>query len=77
VVFSWLSHGFYHHTCLPAGEQGVELSPGALAWFQRASETSVTAQEALPASALAFLTDYVRGQAGRDLYTIHVLRSIL
>ncbi len=75
--FSWSRHGFFHRACAEPAERRVPLPAAALAWLSRAAKVGVGASESVPASALAFLTDYVGGQVGRELYTLKVLRSIL
>ncbi|MDZ4230059.1 MAG: hypothetical protein U1C53_02880, partial [Candidatus Veblenbacteria bacterium] len=68
---------FYHQNHVPTGEATVPLAPSAFAWLTRAATMGVVRAEPLPASVLGFLTDYVQGHAGRELYTLKVLRSIL
>jgi len=77
VFFSWTSHGFYHQTHLPPGDTTAVLVPEVLAWLIKAAGLGVSQTEGLPAPVLAFLTDYVQGHSGQELYTIKVLRSIL
>ena len=77
VFFSWTSHGFFHQAHLPAGDTVVPLSAEVLTWLIKAATAGVSRAEPLPATVLAFLADYVMGHAGRELYTIKVLRSIL
>lgn len=77
VFFSWTSHGFYHQAHVPAGDTTVSLAPEVFSWLQKAAGKGVSLSDDLPALALGFLTDYVQGQAGRELYTLKVLRSIL
>ncbi len=77
VSFNWSRHGFFHQRHLPAGDSALVVSAEALVWFQRAARHGVARGDELPPSALAFLTDYVTGHVGRELYTLRVLRSIL
>lgn len=77
VSFSWSRHGFFHQHHLPAGDAALAVSADALQWFQRAATLGALREAPLPPSALAFLTDYLTGQVGRELYTLRVLRSIL
>lgn len=77
VIFSWSHHGFFHQRHLPANSSTLPVSAEALDWFQRAMRLGVPRVDELPPSVLAFLTDYVTGQVGRELYTLRVLRSIL
>ena len=77
VEFSWSRHGFFHRACSEPAERRVPLPPAAYRWLSQAAQGGVGAADTLPASALAFLTDYLGGQVGRELYTLKVLRSIL
>lgn len=75
--FSWSHHGFFHRAHLPANDAALPLPAAALAWFQQALRGEADPAAELPPQVLGFLTDYATGQAGRELYTLRVLRSIL
>ncbi len=77
VLFSWTNHGFYHQAHLPAGDTATALSPETLGWLIKAASSGVSRSQSLPPPVLGFLTDYLTGQIGRELYTLKVLRSIL
>jgi DNA repair protein RecO len=77
VDFSWVNHSFAHHTCIFPGDKRVAIPSSALTWLQQAAGLGIAQTDALPSAVLAFLTDYVVGQAGQELYTLKVLRSIL
>jgi DNA repair protein RecO (recombination protein O) len=76
LEFSWSRHGVFHQSCTEAGEQRLPLPPAVFRWLQSAT-AGAEQTEALPAGTLAFITDYLSGQTGRELYTLKVLRSIL
>lgn len=77
TVFSWTNHGFFHKDHAPVGDTLMSLDKETLVWLAVATSSEARANHALPPSALAFLTDYLIGHTGRQLYTIKVLRSIL
>jgi DNA repair protein RecO len=77
VDFSWVNHSFAHHSCIFLGDKRVAIPSSALTWLQQAAGLGIAQTDAPPPTVLAFLTDYVVGQAGRELYTLKVLRSIL
>lgn len=77
VWFSWTKHSFYHQAHLPVGEAAVPLERDVLAWLMRSVTVGINESAAMPPAALAFLTDYLRGHIGRELYTLKVLRSVL
>lgn len=77
TIFNWTNHGFFHQNHVPAGDTVMLLSPETLGWLIKAATIGVRQSEILPPPVLAFLTDYVIGHTGRQLYTIKVLRSIL
>ncbi len=77
VYFSWSSHSFYHQIHVPPGETIVPLTQEVLAWLLKASNGLLKQNDAVPLTALDFLTDYFTGHAGHQFYTLKVFRSIL
>lgn len=77
VDFSWAYHGFLHHRCLSPHDVRVPLPSQVLGWLTKTAAGNEGAAGDFPEASLTFVTDYVTGQAGRELYTLKVLRSIL
>ncbi len=77
VVFSFKEHSFYHQKCV--ADKGLFLlTDYALSYLHTmATRADPPYQRQLPVELLGFLIDYVQGQAGRQLYTLKLLRSIL
>ncbi len=76
LEFSWSRHGVFHRECAEPGEQRLPLPPAVFRWLQGAV-VGTEGEGALPSGTLAFVTDYLSGQTGRELYALKVLRSIL
>ncbi|MFH1111857.1 MAG: DNA repair protein RecO [Patescibacteria group bacterium] len=78
VVFSFKEHGFYHKNCITETGGLFLLTDEALSYLHTmATRTDPPYARQLPVELLGFLVDYVQGQAGRQLYTLKLLRSIL
>ncbi|MFA4936926.1 MAG: DNA repair protein RecO [Patescibacteria group bacterium] len=78
VVFSFREHGFYHKNCIIDSSGLFLLTDDALSYLHTlATRAEPPYNRQLPAELLGFLVDYVQGQAGRQLYTLKLLRSIL
>lgn len=78
VVFSFSEHGFFHRRCASDNHNIHLLTDDSISYLQTlASRAEPAPGRELPSELLGFMVDYVQGQAGRSLYTLKVLRSIL
>ncbi|MFH1867004.1 MAG: DNA repair protein RecO [Patescibacteria group bacterium] len=78
VVFSFREHGFFHKNCVTEEATIFLLTEESLSYLHTlATRQEPPRERSLPAELLGFLVDYVQGQAGRSLYTLKLLRSIL
>lgn len=74
LSFSWGREGFCHSICLSAGEANLSIDYATITGLRELNSDFVVQS---PVKALAFLVEYVKAHTGRELYTLHVLRSIL
>ncbi len=77
VIFSFKEHSFFHQQCLAKQPNIFTLNNEDLSYLHALASFAEPPDKELPQALLAFLIDYVQGQAGRAIYTLKVLRSIL
>ncbi len=77
VIFSFTEHCFFHRSCLSPQINVFNLNNEDLSFLHTLASFSEPPDKELPQQLLAFLVDYVQGHAGRAIYTLKVLRSIL